>query len=206
MGKVVMVTSRKGGTAKSSLCWNLAALSGAHVLDTDPQGTLREIAQDVEVTPSPGPAAIADLQAIDRQHPLVLVDTAPVLDARTVGLMDHADYFLVPTGANEMGLQATRLTLQEIARRGRLADALVVFTLTAARPDMGFVRGVTEAFKAGGVAVANTLITRRAEVEVAPSYGLSVVKHKPNGKAVSEHLALWQELQNHWGLKHAKAA
>ena len=47
MGKVVMVTSRKGGTAKSSLCWNLAALSGAHVLDTDPRGTLREIAQDV---------------------------------------------------------------------------------------------------------------------------------------------------------------
>ena len=56
----------------------------------------------------------------------MLVDPAPVLDARTVGLMDHADYFLVPTGANEMGPQATRPTPQEIARRGRLGDALEV--------------------------------------------------------------------------------
>jgi cellulose biosynthesis protein BcsQ len=206
MGTVVMVTSRKGGTAKSTLCWNLAALSGAHVLDTDPQGTLREIASDIDVIASPGAGAIADLQAVDKRQPLLLVDTAPSLDARTLALMDHADYFLVPTGANEMGLQASRLTLQEIARKGRLEDALVVFTLTAARPDMNFVRGVSEAFRAGGVSVARTLITRRAEVEVAPSYGLSVVKHKPKGKSVNEHLALWQELQTHWKIKHAKAA
>ena len=206
MGIVVMVTSRKGGTAKSTLCWNLAALSGAHVLDTDPQGTLREIASDIDVIASPGAAAVSDLQAVDQQQPLVLVDTAPSLDARTLALMDHADYFLVPTGANEMGLQASRLTLQEIARKGRLEDALVVFTLTAARADMGFVGGVSEAFKVGGVCVAQTLITRRAEVEVAPSYGLSVVKYKPKGKAINEHLALWKELQKHWGLKHAKNA
>ena len=206
MGCVVMVTSRKGGTAKSSLCWNLAALSGAHVVDTDPQGTLREIASDVGVTSAPGASALSELAKVEKAHPLVLVDTAPTLDARTVGLMDGADYFLVPTGANEMGLQATRLTLQTIAAKGRLSDALVVFTLTGPRPDMTFIRGVSEAFAAGGVAVAKTLITRRSEVEVAPSYGLSVVKHKPKGKAVDEHLALWQELQQLWELKHAKAA
>lgn len=201
-----MVCSRKGGVCKSTLTWNLAALSGGGVVDTDPQGTLRQMASDVPVVSSPCPQASADLKQAERDHPLIWVDTPPVLDARTVALMDGADHFLVPTAANAMGLEATRLTLQEIGRKGRLEDALVVFTLTAARPDHGFLRGVTEAFGAGGVAVAKTLITRRVEVEAAPSFGVSVVSYKPNGKAVDELQSLWAELKAHWGLKHAKHA
>lgn len=206
VGTVVMVCSRKGGVAKSSLTWNLAALSGGGVVDTDPQGSLREMATDVPVVASPGPQAAVDLKTAEASHSLVWVDTAPSLDARTVSLMDGADFFLVPTAANAMGLEATRLTLQEISRKGRLDDALVVFTLTAARPDRSFIKGVTEAFLAGGVSVAESLITRRAEVETAPSYGLSVVRHKPNGKAVDELFGLWRELQARWKLQQAKLA
>jgi cellulose biosynthesis protein BcsQ len=205
MGKVVMVTSRKGGVAKSSLVWNLAAVTGAAVVDADPQGTLRELASDLKVVASPGPGVIADLKATDAANALTIVDTPPVLDARTLSLMDGSDYFLVPTPPSEMGLQATRLTLQEIARKGRLADALVVFTLVAPRPDQAFVRGVTEAFKTGGVNVANTVLTRRSEVEVAPSFRKSVVAYKPNGKATAEILELWQEMKKLWALsiRHA---
>ena len=200
-----MVASRKGGVGKSTLTWNLALLSGGLVVDADPQGSLR-LAKDVEVIASPGPQVLQDLKEAETQHPLIWLDTAPTLDARTVALMDGVDFFLVPTAASALGLEATRYTLQEIGRKGRLGDALVVFALTAPRPDQTYLSGVSEALAAGGVAVAHTKITRRVEVEVAPSFGASVVTHKPNGKAVDELQQLWSELKALWGLKHARLA
>jgi cellulose biosynthesis protein BcsQ len=200
-----MVCSRKGGSGKTTLAWNMAALSGGLVVDADPQGSLR-LAKDVPVLTSPGPQVLADLKEAETKHPLVWLDTAPTLDARTLSLMDGSDYFLLPTAASALGLEATRYTLQEIGRKGRLADALVVFALTAPRPDQTYLSGVAEALAAGGVAVAHTKITRRVEVEVAPSFGASVVTHRPNGKAVDELQQLWSELKALWGLKHARLA
>lgn len=137
-GRVILLSSPKGGTGKSSLARNIlvsAARSDLRVLgiDFDPQGTLhkwflrRERVREsfpecprVEVTA----ASIGDwryaLQAA-KEFDLVVLDTPPSIEIHynaTMSLCSAADFVMIPCGATQDDVDASTPWMDTLMQAG----------------------------------------------------------------------------------------
>jgi chromosome partitioning protein len=202
--ETVAFVTQKGGTGKTTLAAALAvaaAQAGERViaLDLDPQGSLaswdkrRGIADDpltVEQLPAERLAQLpAILAALDRKDfTLAVLDTAGVDSAGTHAAIEAADLCLLPARPSRLDIEATGITFRAVMRMGKGA----AFVLNQCPPQQKSTR-TSEA--AAGLrllgALAEPMMTARADHQDAMAAGLGVTEYAPDSKAAAESIALW---------------
>jgi chromosome partitioning protein len=196
---ILTFVTQKGGTGKSTLAANLAVAAEeagrkTHVLDLDPQGSLRNWrtrreaegpAVDV-VDAARIPAALEALRSAGMD--LVVIDTAGTDTPATAAAIRLASLCLIPVRPSIVDLEASRITVQSIIRLGRP----FAFILNHCPPGRNIrVTDAGRALKTLGHAAEPPVMTRADYID-AMGLGLGVTEQNPSGKAAAEIRALWR--------------
>jgi chromosome partitioning protein len=201
--QVVVFSSQKGGSGKTTLCGQLAVqaeLSGAGpvaIVDTDPQGSLAEWwnARQAEV-PLFMKAQVdylhEDLDQLERAgvH-LVFVDTPPAVTDIIRKIVGFADLVVIPTRPSPHDLRAVGATLDIIESQQKP----LVFTINAATPRAKITSDTAVALSQHGT-VAPVKICQRTVYATSMIHGLSVMETDPESQAAQEIASLWEYLSS----------
>jgi chromosome partitioning protein len=200
--RILTFVTQKGGTGKSTLaaCLAVAAEEAGqrvHVLDLDPQGTLRNWGRR-RASAAPAVALVVDtveavavpaaLEALQKAATdIVVIDTAGSDTPATAAAMRRASLCLIPVRPSILDLEASRTTVQSVIRMGR-PFAFVLNHCPAGRN----IR-VTDAGRALHTLghTAEPPIVSRADYVDAMGLGLGVTEQNRAGKAAAELRALW---------------
>lgn len=128
--RILTFVTQKGGTGKSTLAASIAIAAEeqgqrVHLLDLDPQGTLRNWrsrreAEAPAVDHVDAARIGAALEALRKARiDLVVIDTAGTDTPATATAIRHADLCLIPVRPSIVDLEASRITVQSIIRLGR---------------------------------------------------------------------------------------
>jgi chromosome partitioning protein len=196
---VVVVLGLKGGSGKSTLAIHLAVCSKRRVLlaDTDPQATVVAWAKARELPePAVKPVRAYDLAETIKQaaatgdYNLVVVDTAPRIEADVPTLARLASIIVIPIRASMPDLLASQAAfrLAEASRRPFVVVLNAVDTRTAEV-------GEAHALLAKRHEVAPVMLGQRIAFARALASGQAVSEFEPSGKAAEEIAALWKYLE-----------
>ena len=196
--RVVVFSSQKGGSGKTTLCGQLAVqaeLSGGGpvaVIDTDPQGSLSDWwnARTAE-TPLFMKASVdylhEDLSLLERQgvrH--VFIDTPPAVTEMIANIVTCADLVVIPTRPSPHDLRAVGRTIDIVEGRGKP----LVFTINDAK-ERALITGETVVALSQHGTVAPTIMMHRNDYATSMISGASVVESSPDSRAASEIRELW---------------
>lgn len=196
--RILTFVTQKGGTGKSTLAASIAVAAEeqghkVHMLDLDPQGTLRHWhgrreaeAPAVDVVDAGRiPAALEALKKA--KIDLVVIDTAGTDTPATAAAIRASSLCLIPVRPSIVDLEASRTTVQSIMR----LDRPFAFLLNHCPPGRNVrVTDAGRALKALGMAGEPPIMTRADYID-AMGLGLGVTEQNPSGKAAAEIRALW---------------
>jgi chromosome partitioning protein len=206
---IIAVVNQKGGTGKSTVATNLAALfahEGAEVLlvDADPQASALEWQRDrpahlppVSVIGLPAPNLHREIPRLQTKYAVVLIDGGGRVTATARATVAAADFLLVPTLASLPDARSTQRFFQEVveevaAIKGRISGAIL---LSMVKTGTVFnVSGQTQ-IKDLGYPVLETTLSHRITYQEAIAQGMSVAEYDPRSKAAEEMRTLFRELQ-----------
>ena len=195
--QVVVFSSQKGGSGKTTLCGQLAVqaeLKGAGpvaMIDTDPQGSLSEWwnAREAE-TPLFMKAQVdylhEDLDQLERTGvKLVFIDTPPAVTDTIRQIVAFADLVVVPTRPSPHDLRAVGATLDIIDSQKK--------------PLIFAVNGATRARITSDTAVALSqhgtvapvTINQRTDFATSMIHGRAVMETNPQSRSANEIAELW---------------
>lgn len=194
---VLVVASQKGGGGKSTISAHLGVLAAAAgigpvcLIDTDPQGTLRQWwnqrAADTPLLAEASPATIGAKLAELRQAGagLAIVDTPPAVTAAIAAIVEHADLVLIPVRPSPADLWAVGATVQLASTQGRKH----AFVLTQATRGASITtQALTVLSQAGPVA---GVVHHRVSVAGVLTDGRTVMEHEARGAAAKEMADVW---------------
>jgi chromosome partitioning protein len=212
--KTIVVSSQKGGSAKTTLTALLsvaAELAGdgpAWIIDTDQQGSLARWHERRE-NEAPMRAAIpfkdlaSGLATLAAKHSAAycFIDTAPAISAQSAAIIKLADLVLIPVQPSPVELWAVAETIELV----KAAAKPYRFVITKAKERANITAQTVAALSHHG-AVAQSFIADRVAYAVAMAGGNTAPELQPNGVAASEVALLWQEVrtafqQNHKAVK-----
>lgn len=199
---IITLVTQKGGTGKTTLLTSLAVVameSGQSVaaFDLDPQGSLANwgdtrTAADPHVERFPA-AQVSQLvslvRTVEKQFPIIFLDTAGADSVVTHKAMEAADLCLVPVRPTRIDVSAIKPTYQTLT----LLDKPFAFVLNQC-PTMPKNNRAFEV-KDGLTTIANValpMIGQRVDYQDAYAAGEGVTETAPDGKAAEEVRALWQ--------------
>jgi chromosome partitioning protein len=196
---VVVVLGLKGGSGKSTLAIHLAVCSKRRVLltDTDPQATAVAWAKARELPePAVRPVRAYELAQTIKEatatddYDLVVVDTAPRIEADVPALARLASIIVIPIRASMPDLLASQAAfrLAEASRRPFVVVLNAVDTRTAEV-------GEAQALLAKHYDVAPVMLGQRIAFARALASGKAVSEFEPTGKAAEEITGLWKYLE-----------
>ena len=196
--RILTFVTQKGGTGKSTLAANIAVAAEeaglrVHLLDLDPQGSLRNWrarreaeAPAVDVVDAARiPTALEALKkaAID----LVVIDTAGTDTPATAAAIRASHLCLIPVRPSIVDLEASRITVQSIIR----LDRPFAFILNHCPPGRNVrVTDAGRALKTLGMSAEPPIMTRADYID-AMGLGLGVTEQNNVGKAAQEIRKLW---------------
>lgn len=193
---IVVVLGLKGGSGKSTLAIHLAVAAGPGVVlaDCDPQATALAWAQERHKRE---PTVIGALPyQLDRHvsrtngSTLMVVDTAPRLEADVPELAAMANLIVIPIRPNMPDLAASQHTLRIAEASGR--PFVIVFNAVHYHSaDATEARDVL----ARHYEMAPVMLGQRASFARALASGAAVTEFEPQGKAAEEISQLWKFLQ-----------
>lgn len=196
--RTLTFVTQKGGTGKSTLAASVAVAAEeqglkAHILDLDPQGTLRNwhTRRDADapaVDVIDGARIGAALDALKRGGiDLVVIDTAGTDTPATAAAIRASTLCLIPVRPSIVDLEASRTTVQSIIR----LDRPFAFILNHCPPGRNIrVTDAGRALKTLGMAAEPPIMTRADYID-AMGLGLGVTEQNSSGKAANEVRALW---------------
>lgn len=195
MGKVVSVVSLKGGTGKSTLAANVAAVLAARVpvtlVDTDPQGSLTAwMGDQLPVVRTFDTGKLRAMLAGDWGG-VAVVDARPGDLPLARMLVEVSALVLVPVRPGALDLQGAAPVLEEIQRAG--VAALAVVTQADART--GDADTLREALARWGVPVARAVLHSRVAHPRAVVARCGVCEYAPSSRAAAEVAALAREIR-----------
>lgn len=207
MKKIAML-NRKGGPGKTTLGVNLSVAAeqaglSTLLVDLDPQASAAKWKDDREqetpvVVASPASRLTEILNKAESSGAdLVVMDTAPNVEADLLDVARAADLVLIPCKAAKVDLKAMISTINVV----RMANvpARIVFNEVPARGNRG--EQAREAVKVfDDVPVVPLDIGHRVAYVDAFNAGLSVTEYEPRGKASDEIGALYAYLSDEMGV------
>ena len=201
--RVVVFTSQKGGSGKTTLCGQLAVqaeIAGAGpvaIVDTDPQGSL---ADWWNARPSETPVFMKagveylheDLELLERSGiGLVFVDTPPAVTDLIHDVVGHADLIVVPTRPSPHDLRAVGATLDIIESHHKP----MVFAVNDATARARITADTAIALSQHGT-VAPVTVHHRVDFASSMIDGGTVVEADPGGRSAAEIRDLWGYIES----------
>jgi chromosome partitioning protein len=205
--RVIVVASQKGGAGKTTIAAHLAVRAGmvgqgpAVLVDTDPQGSLREWRDarkhnDKHARNDDAPAfATVKLDDLTtklaelRGHgaAVAIIDTPPALTASIEQVMAIADLVLIPARPSPHDLRAIGATVN-MTRRARKP---YLFVINGAMPRANITAEAVAALSEHG-RVAPIVLYQRTDYAVSMIDGRTVMETAATGRSSQEIAELWK--------------
>lgn len=205
--KVIAVTSRKGGTGKSTVSSHLSVFAGpgAVLIDTDPQdaegssATWVKARHEAGLNGSPRFYSYSDYtsQGIERllaraeaegaSH--VIVDTAPAADAAITRILQQADVVAVVTEASFLPLHALPRSLEMARAAGK--PAIVV--LNKVKKGLKETAEVRAELQEAGIEFCE--LGDLSDYRRALAQGKAVHEFAPKGDSAQQVATLWAAIK-----------
>lgn len=201
--KVVAVTSRKGGTGKSTVSSHLSVCAGpgAVLIDTDDQDTEGSSATWMQSRSAPTPRFYSYGEY--KQHGLqkliqraesdgstyVVIDTAPAADATIANIVQKADVVVVVTEPSFLPLRALPRSLELAAAASK--PALVV--LNKVKENRRETLETRQALAEAGILFCE--LADLADFGRALAAGQAVREFAPRSKSAQQIEALWASIE-----------
>lgn len=206
---IIAVVNQKGGTGKTTVATNLAALfarEGGEVLlvDADPQQSALDWQRDrpaqlpqVSVIGLPAPNLHREMPRLQTKYGVILIDGGGRITATARATVAVADFLLVPTLASKPDALSTQRFFQEVveevaAMKGHISGAILLSML---KTGTTFNTSGQTVMKELGYPVLDTALYHRITYQEAFAQGMSVGEYDPRSKAAEEMQALFQEVQ-----------
>jgi chromosome partitioning protein len=206
---IIAVVNQKGGTGKTTVATNLAALFAAQsaevlLVDADPQGSALDWQRDrpaqlpqVSVVGLPAPNLHREIPRLQAKYGMILIDGGGRITAAARATVAVADFLLVPTLASKPDALSTQRFFQEVveevvAMKGHIAGAILLSML---KTGTTFNTSGQAVMKDLGYPVLDTALYHRITYQEAIAQGMSVGEYEPRSKAAEEMQALFREIQ-----------
>ena len=200
--KTIVISSQKGGSAKSTLTAHLAVEAEragdgpVWLIDTDQQGTLSrwherresETPQRMEV---PFKALEKGLEKARSQSVAIcLIDTAPAISEQSAAIIALADLVVIPVQPSPADLWAVADTIELVKAAGKP----FLFVLTKANAQANLTAQSVAALSHHGP-VAQAFVANRVSYAAAFASGHTAPELNAKSAAATETTALWQEIK-----------
>ena len=208
MSKVITIAQQKGGSGKTTIAANLAAVYSlinnlsTTLLDTDPQGSLgkwfltrNEKLKNknmIQFKTASLWGAQYEAKTLKEKSDLVIIDTPPKIDADGRPAIEIADLVIIPISPSQVDFWATE-SIIELAKREK-REILILINRANAKSKL-----IQEAHKfvnKMNVKKAKTILGNRQIFVSTMGLGLTVVEEQRTGKGCLEMLALAKEIQS----------
>jgi len=209
MAKKISILNPKGGCGKTTLSSNLGSsllLNGYKTLliDTDPQGTLRDWKSMDENDSQPQiividrPNLQKDLTSIAINFDYLIIDGAAKLQDMITFAVKNSDVVLIPIQPSAADIWACEALIHLIKARQEVTDGIpkAAFIISRQIKNSNLARDIDEALKQFSFSVFNSRTTQRVIYGEALSSGKSVFNIESSGEAASEIQNITKELQN----------
>lgn len=209
MAKKISILNPKGGCGKTTLSSNLGSsllLNGYKTLliDTDPQGTLRdwksmdENDSQPEIIVIDRPNLQKDLTSIAINFDYLIIDGAAKLQDMITFAVKNSDVVLIPIQPSAADIWACEALIHLIKARQEVTDGIpkAAFIISRQIKNSNLARDIDEALKQFSFSVFNSRTTQRVIYGEALSSGKSVFNIESSGEAASEIQNITKELQN----------
>ena len=209
MAKKISILNPKGGCGKTTLSSNLGSsllLNGYKTLliDTDPQGTLRDWKSMDENDNQPQiividrPNLQKDLTSIAINFDYLIIDGAAKLQDMIAFAVKNSDVILIPIQPSAADIWACEALIHLIKARQEVTDGIpkAAFIISRQIKNSNLARDIDEALKQFSFPVFNSRTTQRVIYGEALSSGKSVFNIESSGEAASEIQNITRELQN----------
>jgi chromosome partitioning protein len=209
MVKKISILNPKGGSGKSTISSNLGSsllLEGYKTLliDTDPQGTLRDWkSMDTEdIQPQiiiiDRPNLQKDLTLIAQNFDYLIIDGAAKLQDMVAFAVKNSDVVLIPIQPSAADIWACEALIHLIKARQEVTNGLpkAAFIISRQIKNSNLAKDIDETLKQFSLHIFNSRTTQRVIYSEALSSGKSVFNIENTGEAAVEIKKITEELKN----------
>lgn len=201
--KIIVVTSQKGGSGKTTLCAHLsveverAGDGPAWLIDTDKQGTLsvwheRRAAESPHRADVPFSQLESGLKVLASHHvAYCFIDTPPSISEQNAAVLKLAHLVLIPVRPSPADLWAVSHTVA-LAKEG---EKPFLFVITQAKANASITAQTVAALSHYG-RVAKTFIADRVPYAAAMTDGHTASELFGRGPATLEIEGLWRDVKS----------
>ena len=208
MSKVITIAQQKGGSGKTTIAANLAAVFtiknnlSTTILDTDPQGSLGKwfitrqeklkSKNTIQFKTASLWGAQYEAKSLKEKSDLVIIDTPPKIDADGRPAIEVADLVLIPISPSQVDFWATE-SIIELAKREK-KEILILINRANAKSKL--IKEAVKFVNDMKVNKAKTILGNRQIFVSSMGLGLTVVEKQRTGKGSLEMLSLAKEIQS----------
>src|SRR4051794_32925282 len=192
----IVICSRKGGSAKTTLACELATVAKGLIVDLDTQGSATAFwkKRTAEVPRCVTSADTSKLAALARAgEGFAFIDTPPSVTKEVQDAVAVAALCLIPVRPAFLDLVAIKDTTALV--QGKKALIVLTFCPPARGTATGVVAEARRALAVYGIEVAAPVLTPRMAFQHAANAGMSVTEFAPASPAAQEVRKLWEAIR-----------